>query len=477
MAAAPNISAMIHEDTHRTTHNTDDLQRSRDQSHTRLVGAKEMLKEKLLHAVMQQAMDEVGDPESIATKIMSRLSGEAFLKNATLNLRKQMLTEITQHALEGVSRDVESTQEIAKSLVKDQTGAIEALKKHIMESIQDSALQSIADPVATAEKLSEDLVMDRTEILAVVEALRNKLHQDIARESLSSLRDVDESADRIHQTIDTSDERLLRVSDRLRELIGEEIGKRAVKQLGDADDVAHAVRGRMGENPEYIDELSKKVSGMLVAEAEKRAIDRLTGTGEVAEEVASVVCARSGDLIDGIVSRISESISEDIARRAGEALNDPERVAKSAKDRMAAHLEVVGPISERLRKMLLDEIAAASVEQITVEELSKRANALAHGDADVLAEIRSAVKGQIINDMVNNAIYEIRTEVEGAAQDFSHFASLVRPVPHEDDPEVDRIRQEAFGGSPDLEPAERRDASENAARAAARGLQRKEKEA
>ena len=431
---------------------SEDLQRSKEQSHTRLVGAKETLKEKLMHAVMQQAMDEVGDPDAIATKIMSRLSGEAFLKTATLNLRRQMLAEITQQALEAVSRESGSAQELAKSLVKDKTAVIDALKTHITKSIQDSALQSIADPIATAGKLSEDLVADRAEILAVVEALRSRLHQEIARESLTAFQDVEETANKIHETLDLNDDAILLVGSKLNELLGKEIGKRAVEQLGDSDDVARTIRARMGKDPEFIDDLAENVSGLLAAEAEERVIERLTGTGQVAEDVAAAIRTQNADVIEGIVSQITENITDDVAKRARESLADAERVAKSAKARMGAYREVVGPVGDRLREMLLDEIAHASVEDIDVEEASKKAYALVDKHADVLAEVRNVVRDQIINDMVTNAIHEIRTEVDGAAQAFSRFGDFVKPMPLEDDPEIDQIRQEVFG-APDREPA------------------------
>ena len=64
----------------------------KNKSSAQLIGAKEALKEKLLDAVMQQAMEEVGSPDAIANQAFTKLGSESDVVQSPASRLRQLIT-------------------------------------------------------------------------------------------------------------------------------------------------------------------------------------------------------------------------------------------------------------------------------------------------------------------------------------------------------------------------------------------------
>ena len=73
------------------------------ESNTKLAGAKQALKDKLMQAVLQQAIQELGNPESIADNLVTEASKSSEFEQATKSLVQRVVAEIEARSISSLS--------------------------------------------------------------------------------------------------------------------------------------------------------------------------------------------------------------------------------------------------------------------------------------------------------------------------------------------------------------------------------------
>jgi hypothetical protein len=419
----------------------------KDNSSAKLAGAKEALKQKLLRAVMQQAMAEFGEPESIAEKAMKVFGSQVRqVPDASGRLRELLVTEITRSAIDSISDSDATASEIAETISVEHAGVrsvIDALRDRLTKSVEDAALDSIADAHGTAEEISRHVSLDKAEIQSVIEALRDRLTTSIREEGLRSFDDAEEAARSVYGTIPADHEWLTAVRQRVYDQLVSESSQNALARLENTNEIASQIRSDLGDTPEPVERIGGEVQAILTEEAKQRSLHSLSNTQEVASHVVSLL----GDdpaVVSSAVEEVKSQLLDAISQRSVDSLSDRNETARAAMFKLGTSPKPVVEASEKLKDMLLQEIARRSTD--TLEQTEEAADeAYAHVDhqSEKLQRIKEAVKAKILADVLSTAIHEINGEVGTAAMELSS-RMIGHVVPEMNAGDLDAVAVELF---------------------------------
>ena len=384
-----------------------------DNGNAKLVGAKEVLKEKLLGAVLQQAINELGEPAAIARSIMAGKGDQlGSIAAASRVLRELIVAEIELRSRQNFTDPVGVAKELFRN-VSEEGKVVESITSELRAMVLALASQSATDSVADS--------------------------QSVARELLDS------------NTVD--DTLIAGIGSSLRQLVLDTAATRARESLTDTDSGAHEVLRGMGENPELIVDLGDRVREFILSEVERRAnesiADRSASAAQVWQRIGS-----DNEAIRAVVDKVHDQLIGDIASRSRQALANVEETASIARDLIGPAPEGVVSAGKRLEEMLIAEIVQSGERALAdTQNAIRMALEEIKPSADDLARIQEGLKSKILSDVLARAIKEINEEVSQTAADLW----LTEAAADSNQPAADRVDRPAtsLGESnpTDMEPS------------------------
>ncbi len=395
----------------------------KDRSSEKLVGAKQALKQKLMRAVMKQAMEEIGSADAIAGRVMGAVtSNTTTVPDASERLRELLLAEVGRITIESMADADATARQIADGIEIDRQEiqlVIDALRSRVMGSIGDAAIHSIADPARTAEEIHTSIPLSRQEVQAVIEALRDQLTSSVRSAALREFEDTDRVATEIHGTIPDHEESVASVRETVYGMLVEQIGRQTLERVADTGTVADEVRGKLDDVPAPVAEVAERVRTQLTEEARNHALESMQRVDSVVEDVLSAIGPDLQAVTDA-VDRVRNNLIDEVTRRSRESVADTGATAEAAHLRIGSNPDEVVEATAELKDRLIQDISKRSTSSIG-EDPDVVSKALSYVDPNgpAIRKVREAVKARILSDMLSTAIAEIHGEVGTAALELS----------------------------------------------------------
>ncbi len=393
----------------------------KEKSSAKLAGAKEALKQKLLKAVMQQAMEEIGDAESIADKALKTFGSNAKqIPAATQRLRELIVAEVARTAFASIS-DIDATaREVAASISSERDElrrVVEALRTRLSESIRTAALESLANTQETAAEIAGEVSIDRSELQAIIQGAHAKL-VDAVRESVAErLADSEANARQVFSTFDEDDERVRDISDRLYKMLAEVSRNSALKRLEDSEAVADSIRSTLGEEPSAVLQVADRLGTILANESRDRVLAAMGDVDAVVNEIVESL-GENPDSVKAVVDAVRRRLIENVSQQSIASMADVDAAAEQARSLLGDEPEQVVNAASRVRQIMLQEIASRTVNQLSdVNAATEHAMQYFDAGKSSLRQVREVLKTRILNEVLNSAIREINSEVGNAASE------------------------------------------------------------
>lgn len=395
----------------------------KDRSSEKLVGAKEALKQKLMRAVMKQAMDEIGSADAIAGRVMSAVaSNTTTVPDAAARLRELLLAEVGRITIESMADADATARQVAEGIPIDRQEiqmVIDALRSRVMGSIEEAAINSIADPARTADEIHADIPLSREEVQAVIKALRDQLTSTVRAAVLRDFEDTDRVATEVHGTIGENEQGVASVRETVYKMLVEQIGRQTLDRVADTEAIAHEVRSKIEDVPAPVSEAAERVRVQLTDEARGRALESMQHIDNVVEEVLTAIGSDLQAMTDA-VDRVRNDLIDEVTRRARESVSDTAASAEAAHLRIGSNPEEVMQASEALKDMLIQDISRRSTTSIGDDpDIVTKALSYVDPNGPSIRKVREAVKARLLSDMLSTAIAEIHGEVGTAARELS----------------------------------------------------------
>lgn len=346
-----------------------------DNGNSKLVGAKELLKEKLLAAVLQQAINELGEPATIARSIMSAKGTD-----------------------------------LGSILV-----ASRVLKELIVAEIENRSKQNFADPNAVATDLFEGATDQGKLVDDVAAELRSLILASASRNAEASVADKHAVANEMLGSGLVDSSIIDQIKDSLRAQMLERAAESSANSLSDVDSAASEVIRGMGENPATISELSDRVRQLILTDVERRAHESIADKDATSDEVWQRIAADT-TAINAVVDRVHETLIGDIANRSRRSLEDVEASVSSARSIIGEDADVVTNVATKLEEILIREVVQSGERALadTQSAVKKALEEIKPSESD-LTRIQERLKSKILSDVLNRAIKEINDEVSATA--------------------------------------------------------------
>ncbi|GIV59699.1 MAG: hypothetical protein KatS3mg043_0788 [Rhodothermaceae bacterium] len=381
----------------------------------RLAGAKEALKQKLLQAVMQQALAELEEPEQIAEALAARLDGQhPLLRQAGEALQARLLRQVATRAVETLADPARAATAARKHVGEEHEslqGAVRALQEQLLATVADRATEALRDAGATAGRARALLASDHPVLQAAVEALTNRLDEEVAGRAVVQFEDVETAVERAHRHVPEEHPVLERAAGALNERLYEEVARRSIAALHAAETTARAARAHVPDDHEALREAVETLHGLLVTEVAGRATDTLADT-EAAARAARAHVPDDHEALTGAVRRLHDLLVGEVARRATDTLASTEEAAREARQHIPDDLPELTGAGRELRALLLADIARQTREALQDAEAAAREAMSRFEDREaVLSEARRVLKERMLQRMLSDAVREITEAV------------------------------------------------------------------
>ena len=163
------------------------------QDNRKLAGAKEALKKKILRLVMQEAMEELGNPESVAGKSLEEIGIDAEdMERLHSGVRKHLIqraaAEVTESDLDEIA-DAATQAALDNSEIDEASGRVE---RKLLGAISEKALEGLNDDGATIQKAFDSIAeANSSAIDELADSVKDRLCGSVAAKAWASGVDAD----------------------------------------------------------------------------------------------------------------------------------------------------------------------------------------------------------------------------------------------------------------------------------------------
>ncbi len=339
----------------------------------KLADAKKALKAKLMRAVMQQALQELGDATVIADFAFNQIrSNTSLIESAT-------------------------------SALKDK------IAKHI---VQESALP-FQDRENATNSMFEAIKKDTSIVAEATGALRNKLANHIKDFSISDMSDPAKYASGLFATLEKDAQEIDNAAQELSKLLDGYVSKQVVDQYADGPGKAEELAPAIVNSPithSAVEALEKHLKRSILA----RTSESLSDANTVAIQLKEVLA--DSDVVKSAVASLREKLLEDVRAKTLDVLANSEQAAESARTKLGPNPDVLDTISKLLVERLVKEAAQSSVDQLSnVDQAANRARGMVSDTHPSVRQVREAVKTQLLKSVMDSALSELNGDLSTAA--------------------------------------------------------------
>ncbi len=331
------------------------------QDNRKLAGAKEALKKKILRLVMQEAMEELGDAEALATKSVEEIGVDpADMELLQQGVRKHLIRKAAQ---EVTQVDLEELSSAAAQAALDNSEMDEAagrVERQLLAVISEKAMEGLSEDGSTVQKSFENISESNAGAMdALAESVKEKLCAAVAAKAWSNGVDPDRVVEMAADRIDSENPSVAEAIERIQASAGDLIlhtvlaqltGKEATAELAeevsrrfkermmgvvtervsaDPDQIAEELAKEFGPQHEAVVAAARKTRGHLLGQIQEKALASVSDARAVAREAFLEISDDEANIAEA-ANALTRRITQDIADRALEQLGDSETAAASA---------------------------------------------------------------------------------------------------------------------------------------------------
>ena len=366
-----------------------------DGGNEKLLGAKEALKERLMRAVLDQAIHEMGEPANIARSVMTNYGSEIKAVSATSQILKQLL----------------------------------------LAEIERTTSDSLGDADGTATELFARVKDQWDEPEAIRNVLREQILTETARQVLASLGSSDDAANELMQSDHVAGSRIMEISTVLHDRIIAEARSRTLNEFGDKEAAAGSIFDGLGPEHAVITETSLALEMMIRDEIRKHAEKALSNSQALAEQVLATLEGAS-EHVREVARSVAERIVGDVAEKVSTSIADPERLASEADSRITNREQTIDEAVAGLTDIIVNQIAERTTGVLSkTDDLTRRVMDRLEQNKAAVAHLTEAAKERVLSDVVNNAISEISEDLGTSVSEMPAWTRLPdTPVAEPDAP-------------------------------------------
>ncbi len=362
----------------------------------KLAGAKDALKKKILRLVMQQAMEELGDAETLAAESFDSIELDQEDLDRLANKAKAHL--VRRAAREVSEADLDEIADAAAQAAVDGSEVDEAASRvetKLLAAISDRALAGLADDGATIKNAFESIATaNSSAIEALAEDVQEKLCTTIAAKAWSGGIDADRVVELAGEAIDPTEPSVADAITRIQASAGDIILQSVLSQLSGneasvalADEAANRFKERimgivservisdpaaiakeleaeLGPDHEAIVSTVRTVRSDILAIVRERSMASLEDTRAAARE-ALVELDLEDKKIASATTALTRKITQHIADQALEKLGDAESAGEAALKLAADHELTVATAANTVYETMARHVAEQARERCT----------------------------------------------------------------------------------------------------------------
>lgn len=415
----------------------------------KLMGAKEALKQKLLRTLLQQALEEMGEPDAMALEAMHQIGPQqTLLDSASQRLREIILAEVAQRSTETFHEAEQVAAQAQAFVQKDNVaviGASSVLRELLLEEIARRAMTTLQDPgmvarqakgrvdithevLAEARQALEGLFLEEVVartlegmtdaqalaeqaksqigeqpvvVLEATDQLTQVLIRDIAARSIHDLADTEGAAQKAREQVDSNHESFIRASRKLYDQLIGEVAHYATLALQDVELAVKQAKGRVPADHKHLVEASNALQQLLIDEVAARATAAMDDAGAIAHQAKAQVDPAHAALT-AAASVLRELLLGEVARQAAASITDAEATAQEARQALPAEEPAVTQASETLRHLLLHEVVRRTLDTLhDRQQVATEARAQVEVDGEVFARASSVLRDMLISEIAS----------------------------------------------------------------------------
>jgi Gas vesicle synthesis protein GvpL/GvpF len=331
------------------------------QDDRKLAGAKDALKKKILRLVMQEAMEELGDADSLASQSIEQIGIDpADMERLNQGVRKHLIkraaTEVTEIDLDSIS-DAAADAALDNAEVDEAAGRVE---RKLLAAISDKALEGLADDGKTVQQAYESIADSNGGVIdELAHSVKDKLCAAIAAKAWANGIDADRVVDMASEKIDADHPSVAEAMERIQASSGDLILSNVLAQLSgdeataaladevsqrfkermmgivmervsaDPEDIAGELESEFGPQHETVVAASRKIRMHLLSMVRERALASFEDSRAAARE-ALVEIDEDHQQIAEATTALKHRLVKNIAEGALIQLGDAETAATSA---------------------------------------------------------------------------------------------------------------------------------------------------
>lgn len=331
------------------------------QDNKKLAGAKEALKKKILRLVMQEAMSELGDAESMATKSVEEIGIEPQdMEMLQDGIKKHLIRKAAQEVTEA---DLDEISSAAAQAALDNAEVDEAagrVERKLLATISDKALAGLAEDGVTIKKAVDNISESNGSVIdELAESVREKLGSTIAARAWAAGVDTDRVVEMAADAIDEDNPSVAEAIERIQASAGDLILHSILSQLSgdeaanalatevsrrfkermmgvvtervssDPDAIAEELASEFGPQHEVVVAASRKTRVHVLEQIRSKALASVEDARAAAREAFLEIDQDNAHLVDA-ANTLTRRLTQNIADRALEELGDADTAASAA---------------------------------------------------------------------------------------------------------------------------------------------------
>ena len=466
------------------------------QDNRKLAGAKEALKKKILRLVMQEALAELGDTESLADKSIEEIgiAPEDF-DRLNQGVRKHLIqraaTEVTEVDFDEIA-DAAAQAALDNSEVDEAAGRVE---QKLLNAISEKALEGLTDDGATIKKAFDSIAeANAGAIEELAGSVQDRLSAKIAATAWSAGIDADKvvemAAERIdpeHPSVAEAIERIqasagdLIMHNVLSALSGDEATAELAKEVSrrfkervmgivtervsaDPDAIAKELEAEFSPQHESVVSAARKARVHLINQVRERALSTIEDARATARE-AMLEIEEDNTKIHDATNALARRITQQIADGAMQQLGDAETAASAALKIARDSDEVIETATNSVYETMARHVAEEARERCAdADGLADAARDYMDPKDASIARAVSMVQARITEMVANRALAAL--EENDRMRQLAHEAAKKEEAVVQKS--VDEIREQIMDDIVRQVGASFADAGETARRAKAR---------
>ena len=428
----------------------------------RLLGAKEALKERLMRAVLDQAIHELGEPASIARSVMAQYGTEIQAVAATSQILKQLLLAEIERATSESLSDPNATATELFSRINGQWSEPESIKDSLRELILDSsasqAISSLGEADAAAEEIMSSDRVSPDRIESISGAVRDRVISAATDHSIQSLANREDVATEILNDLGSEHATIVETSLSLEVLIREEIRRRAEATLGESESLAQQVYESLENAEEQVRAVATTVADRIVREIADNVGESINDSAKLVGEADKLIDNRQ-QAVDTAISELTSAIVGQIADRTKGDLAESDAIAQRVMDRLEENPEVVSRFTAAAKERVLADVVNNAISELS-DDLGTHTGGLPaqtfpEPSTDPTPEPTAAAPEPSLEDSAADDLGHSFSDYSAPSDDSPSFGDDPEPTwsPVTDEPRVDRPA--SSGKHSDSAPSER----------------------